>query len=116
MLHARTLEHALRRALSFLTMVLDDPAGELRLRDGLAEIVLTDRDAPAPGLCLSHLLADPDGRDVLADRAAHPADAGRFRLPGTGKPAGLPAILRRAGGSASRTAGWSLPRAIWRCR
>ena len=47
-LHARTLEHALRRALSFLTVVLDDPAGELRLRDGLAEIVLTDRDAPRP--------------------------------------------------------------------
>ena len=47
-LHARTLEHALRRALSFLTGVLDDPAGELRLRDGLAEIVLTDRVAPRP--------------------------------------------------------------------
>jgi AraC-like DNA-binding protein len=47
-LHARTLEHALRRALSFLTVVLDDPAGELRLRDGLAEIVLTDRVAPRP--------------------------------------------------------------------
>ena len=47
-LHARTLEHALRRALSFLTVVLDDPAGELHLRDGLAEIVLTDRDGPRP--------------------------------------------------------------------
>ncbi len=47
-MHARTLEYALRRALSFLTVVLDDPAGELRLRDGLAEIVLSDRDGPRP--------------------------------------------------------------------
>ncbi|KGJ04473.1 AraC-type DNA-binding protein [Paracoccus halophilus] len=45
-LHARTLEHALRRALSFLRVVLDDPAGELLQKDGLAEIVLTDRDRP----------------------------------------------------------------------
>ena len=47
-LHARTLEHALKRALSFLTVVLDDPAGELRLKGGQAEIVLTDRAAPRP--------------------------------------------------------------------
>lgn len=47
-MHARTLEHALHRALSFLTVVLDDPAGELRLQDGRAEIVLTDREGPRP--------------------------------------------------------------------
>ena len=47
-LHARTLEHALRRALSFLTVVLDDPRGELRLQGGLAEIVLSDHNGPRP--------------------------------------------------------------------
>lgn len=45
-LHAPTMERALRRALQFLNIVLDDPTGELRLRDGIAEIVLTDRDGP----------------------------------------------------------------------
>lgn len=44
--HAGTLEIALRRALRFLGVVLDDPTGTLRLRDGLAEIVLTDQAAP----------------------------------------------------------------------
>ncbi len=47
-MHARTLEHALHRALSFLTVVLDDPAGELRQQGGMAEIVLSDRDGPRP--------------------------------------------------------------------
>ena len=47
-LHAGTLERALRRALRFLTVVLDDPRGELRLHTGQAEIVLTDRAAPRP--------------------------------------------------------------------
>ncbi|NSZ20279.1 AraC family transcriptional regulator [Agrobacterium vitis] len=48
-LHARTLEHALRRALTFLNAVLYSPTGELRQQDGQAEIVLTDdRDAPRP--------------------------------------------------------------------
>ncbi|MBW9064887.1 AraC family transcriptional regulator [Rhizobium herbae] len=42
-LHAKTLEQALRRALRFLGVVLDDPSGELVIRDGLAEIVLTDK-------------------------------------------------------------------------
>ncbi|UXU76309.1 MULTISPECIES: AraC family transcriptional regulator [unclassified Paracoccus (in: a-proteobacteria)] len=45
-LHARNLEHALRRALRFLAVVLDDPVGELRLREGLAEITLTDNRGP----------------------------------------------------------------------
>ncbi|MDB6176412.1 AraC family transcriptional regulator [Paracoccus sp. Z330] len=47
-LHAPTLERALRRALRFLNVVLDDPRGALRLRDGQAEIVLADRDGPRP--------------------------------------------------------------------
>ncbi len=42
-LHAKTLEQALRRALRFLGIVLEDPTGELVIRDGLAEIVLTDK-------------------------------------------------------------------------
>ncbi|WEZ82363.1 AraC family transcriptional regulator [Rhizobium sp. 32-5/1] len=42
-LHAKTLEQALRRALRFLNVMLEDPSGELVVRDGLAEIVLTDR-------------------------------------------------------------------------
>lgn len=42
-LHAQTLEQALRRALRFLGVVLEDPSGELVIRDGLAEIELTDK-------------------------------------------------------------------------
>lgn len=42
-LHAGTLEQALRRALRFLNVLLEDPSGELVIRDGLAEIVLTDK-------------------------------------------------------------------------
>lgn len=44
-LHAGTLELALRRALRFLAVVLDDPRGELTVASGLARIVLKDRDA-----------------------------------------------------------------------
>jgi AraC-like DNA-binding protein len=44
--HAGTLERALRRSLTFLNIVLDDPAGTLQHREGLAEIVLTDMDGP----------------------------------------------------------------------
>lgn len=47
-LHAGTLERALRRALQFLNVVLDDPHGELRIRDGMAHIVLTDAGPPRP--------------------------------------------------------------------
>jgi AraC-like DNA-binding protein len=47
-LHAGTLERALRRALQFLNVVLDDPQGELRIRDGMAHIVLTDAGSPRP--------------------------------------------------------------------
>ncbi|URK86113.1 AraC family transcriptional regulator (plasmid) [Rhizobium sp. RCAM05350] len=42
-LHAKTLDQALRRALRFLGVVLEDPSGELVIRDGLAEIVLIDK-------------------------------------------------------------------------
>lgn len=42
-LHARTLDQALRRALRFLNVVLEDPTGHLDVTDGLAQIVLTDR-------------------------------------------------------------------------
>ncbi len=45
-LHAPTLEHALRRALRFLDVVLEDPSGELVLRESTAEILLRDRGAP----------------------------------------------------------------------
>ncbi|REF73381.1 AraC family transcriptional regulator (plasmid) [Paracoccus versutus] len=44
--HAGTLENALRRALRFLAVLLDDPTGSLSVQDGLAEIRLTDRAAP----------------------------------------------------------------------
>jgi AraC-like DNA-binding protein len=44
-LHATTLEQALRRALRFLRVVLDEPHGELRTsRAGQAQIVLHDAD------------------------------------------------------------------------
>jgi AraC-like DNA-binding protein len=41
-LHAETLEHALKRALRFLRVTLDDPWGELLIKDGLAQILLKD--------------------------------------------------------------------------
>lgn len=47
-LHAGRLERALPRALRFLNVVLDDPQGRVVLRDGRAEIVLTDRAGPRP--------------------------------------------------------------------
>ena len=45
-LHAGTLERALHRALRFLDVVLEDPSGRLEVADGLAQIVLSDRDGP----------------------------------------------------------------------
>ena len=45
-LHTATLEQALRRALRFLRVVLDDPRGTLIVADGMAQIVLTDAGAP----------------------------------------------------------------------
>ncbi|MEP9353729.1 AraC family transcriptional regulator [Xanthobacter sp. KR7-65] len=42
---AQTLEQALRRALRFLRVVLEDPAGDLVVADGLAAVVLSDRGA-----------------------------------------------------------------------
>lgn len=42
-LHAATLNVALRRALRFLGVLLEDPSGSLRVADGQAEIVLSDR-------------------------------------------------------------------------
>ena len=41
-LHARNLDQALRRALRFLNVVLEDPQGQLHIADGLAQIVLDD--------------------------------------------------------------------------
>jgi AraC-like DNA-binding protein len=41
-LHAPTLGDALRRALRFLDVLLDDPRGRLVIRDGLAQIELRD--------------------------------------------------------------------------
>lgn len=43
---AQTLEQALRRALRFLRVVLEDPSGELVVADGRATVVLSDRGAP----------------------------------------------------------------------
>lgn len=45
-LHARTLDEALRRALKFLRVVLDEPRGEVVVVDGQAQIVLTQSAAP----------------------------------------------------------------------
>ncbi|ANM06544.1 AraC family transcriptional regulator protein (plasmid) [Rhizobium phaseoli] len=45
-LHAPTLGQALRRALRFLAVVLDDPRGQLVIRDGLAEVELRDAGGP----------------------------------------------------------------------
>ncbi|WP_414832006.1 AraC family transcriptional regulator [Afifella sp. YEN Y35] len=45
-LSAKSLEQALRRALRFLRVVLEDPYGELCVSDGLAEIVLKDKAGP----------------------------------------------------------------------
>ncbi|WP_236772577.1 AraC family transcriptional regulator [Agrobacterium tumefaciens] len=47
-LHAGTLEQAVRRALTFLNIVLDSPIGELRQQGGQAEIILTSADARRP--------------------------------------------------------------------
>jgi AraC-like DNA-binding protein len=41
-LHSATLEQALRRALRFLAVLLDDPCGELAVTEGLAQVVLRD--------------------------------------------------------------------------
>ena len=45
-LHTSNVEQALRRALRFLAVVLDDPQGHLTVEDGLAKIVLTDAGDP----------------------------------------------------------------------
>lgn len=45
-LHAKSLEQALHRALRFLNVVLDDPRGQLELRDREAQILLTDKGPP----------------------------------------------------------------------
>lgn len=44
--HAGTMERALRRALIFLNIVLDDPSGDFRQVDGQTEIILTDQAEP----------------------------------------------------------------------
>lgn len=41
-LSTETLDHALRRGLRFLRVVLDDPHGELIVKDGRAEVTLKD--------------------------------------------------------------------------
>lgn len=47
-LHAGQMGRALRRALRFLNVVLERPLGQLRLRDGQAEVVLSDPGGPHP--------------------------------------------------------------------
>ncbi|MDR3524292.1 MAG: AraC family transcriptional regulator [Acetobacteraceae bacterium] len=46
LMNAGTLEAALRRALRFLYVVLDDPRGELVVADGLAQVILHDTGTP----------------------------------------------------------------------
>lgn len=48
MLHAGSLERALRRGLRFLAVVLDAPAGSLQLRGGEVEITLSAAPGPRP--------------------------------------------------------------------
>ncbi len=47
LIHSDTLERALRRALRFLGLVLDDMVGELQCTAGVVHIVLKDRNAEA---------------------------------------------------------------------
>ncbi|MDR6398428.1 AraC family transcriptional regulator [Herbaspirillum seropedicae] len=47
-LHAESLGQALRRALRFLRIVLDEPYGELRIDDGKAHIILIKNRSPYP--------------------------------------------------------------------
>ena len=80
-LHAGTLDKALRRALQFLRVVLDEPHGAHRGRRAGAD--RADADGRAlPGVRVPDVLADPPWRRVLADRPAHPAAAHRLRVPG----------------------------------
>ncbi len=72
-LHAPTLGHALRRALRFLDLVLDDPRGELVVGDGLAQIELRDAGAPVP-----HLPIGPTGSSSTASHAGSSAGASPF--------------------------------------
>lgn len=44
--HAGTLERALRRALILLNIILDDPTGSLEPKGATAEVVLTDQEGP----------------------------------------------------------------------
>jgi AraC-like DNA-binding protein len=46
LIHSDTLERALRRALRFLRLVLDDFAGELEIENGIARIRVKDRRNP----------------------------------------------------------------------
>lgn len=45
-LHGANLEQALRRALQFLNVILDEPRGSLRIRDGEAVLTLDDSRRP----------------------------------------------------------------------
>lgn len=47
-LHARTLDRALARALRFLNVVLEDPSGRIETAGGQAIVILTDHDGPRP--------------------------------------------------------------------
>ncbi len=56
LIHADTLERALRRALRFLRLLLDDFQGELEVEGGVARIRITDR-------------LDPEGQTIPPRRA-----------------------------------------------
>ena len=90
-LHAGTLERALRRALRFLAVVLGDPKGELVVADGLAQIVLRDQAGPRTPfayrtywIIVHGIMCWMVGRRIalrLVDfRCAEPAQGGDYRL------------------------------------
>ncbi len=59
-----TLEHALRRALRFLRVVLEEPHGELVVENGLAQIVLKDGRRDALAFAHRYLLDHPAWRSI----------------------------------------------------
>ncbi len=90
-LHAPTLGHALRRALRFLDIVLDDPRGTLVIRDGLAQIELRDAGEPRSAfayrtywIILHGIICWLVGRRIpirLVDfRCAEPSQGADYRL------------------------------------
>ncbi len=90
-LHTGNLERALRRALRFLSVVLDDPRGELVVADGMAQILLRDAGGARSAfayrtywIILHGIICWLVGRRIplrLVDfRCAEPEGVGDYRL------------------------------------